>query len=42
MNTWDLEFGDTGSMIMYALTLAVVFVAALVRSRGSGMHPNPI
>jgi membrane protease YdiL (CAAX protease family) len=42
MNTWDLEFGDTSIMIVYALALALVLVVALVRSRGSGMRPNPI
>jgi len=42
MNTWDFEFGDTRSMIVYALTLVLVLFVALVRSRGSGMRPNPI
>jgi len=42
MNTWDFEFGDASSMIVYALTLVLVLVVALVRSRGSGMRPNPI
>jgi membrane protease YdiL (CAAX protease family) len=40
MNTWDFEFGDTSIMIVYALALVLVLVAALIRSRSSGMRPN--
>jgi membrane protease YdiL (CAAX protease family) len=42
MNTLDIEAGDIASMIVHALALSLVIVVALVRSKGSGIHPKPI
>ena len=42
MNTLDFDTGDIGSMIVHALALSLVIVVALVRSRNSRIHPNPI
>ena len=40
-NNVDFEFGDIGSLIVHALALSLVIVVALVKSRGSGIRPNP-
>jgi membrane protease YdiL (CAAX protease family) len=39
LNTFDFEISDISSMIVYALTLSLVIVVALIRSRGFGIRP---
>lgn len=42
LNTFDFEFGDTSNLIVHALALSLVSVVAIVRSRVSKIHQNPI
>lgn len=42
MNTFDFNAGDVASMVIHALVLVLVIVVALIRSKGSGIHPNQI
>jgi membrane protease YdiL (CAAX protease family) len=42
MNILDFNAGDIASMVVHALVLVLVIVVALVRSKGSGIHPNRI